>query len=153
MSIQQIKDLPVLNIAAANCHLYLWTINKYLRETFEIVDAWGFKFSCMLTWCKPRHGLGLGGAFVQTTEHLFFCRRGSLPSKTRIDATWFELKRGRHSEKPQFFRIMIEEVSGDLPRIELFARVKYAGWDVWGNQVDNGGHVTPQQLWLEGVEY
>ena len=71
---------------------------------------------------------------MQTTEHLLFCRKGTLEAKKRIDTTWFAYKRERHSKKPDEFRKMIEEVSPGK-RIELFAREKVAGWDVWGNEV------------------
>ncbi len=144
MTIKEIKELPVSSITDKNCHLYLWTINKYIRQSYEVAEAWGFKPSCLLTWCKPKHGLGIGGTFVQTTEHLLFCRKGILKSPKRIDTTWFEHKRLRHLEKPQYFRDLILIASGDLPRIELFARPpkdrlfedeSYKGWDVWGNEV------------------
>lgn len=134
MSIEQIKSMPVKEIAEKDCHLYLWTINKYIPESYDIANAWGFKVSCLLTWCKPSHGIGLGGAFIQTTEHLLFCRRGSLATQTRIDTTWFHHKRLKHSEKPYLFRQLILNVSGDKSRIELFARERELGWDFWGNE-------------------
>jgi N6-adenosine-specific RNA methylase IME4 len=134
MSIEEITALPVQNLSAKDCHLYLWTINKYIPETYAIAKAWGFEPSCLLTWAKPPHGIGLGGTFVQTTEHLLFCRKGTLQASKRIDTTWFECPRGRHSEKPDEFRKMIEEVSPGK-RIELFAREKVRDWDVWGNEV------------------
>lgn len=137
MNIGQIKALPVNELAEKNAHLYLWLINKYIIEGYEIAKEWGFKPITLLTWCKPPHGLGLGGAFVQTTEYLLFCRRGSLATQRRIDTTWFENERHRHSEKPHFFRDIIKDVSGDLPRIELFARERVFGWDVWGNEVES----------------
>ena len=144
MTIDKIKSLPVKDIAEKNAHLYLWTINKYIYESYEVAKAWGFNVSCMLTWCKPRHGIGIGGTFIQTTEHLLFCRRGTLTAKKRIDTTWFEHKRLSHSSKPPMFGDMIVETSGDLPRIELFARQQTPGWDCWGNEVESSGaNVTP----------
>jgi N6-adenosine-specific RNA methylase IME4 len=134
MSLGEIAALPVDKLAADNSHLYLWTINKYIKETYDIARAWGFEPSTLLTWCKPKHGIGLGGTFIQTTEHLLFCRKGTLNANKRIDTTWFEYPRGRHSEKPDEFRKMIEEVSPGN-KIELFARIKSEGWDVWGNEV------------------
>src|SRR3990167_2618665 len=134
LNIQQITEIPVLNLAAENAHLYLWVINKYIKESYDIARAWGFEPSSLLTWTKPPHGIGLGGTFIQTTEHLLFCRRGNLEAKKRIDTTWFHYKRGKHSVKPPEFRKMIEEVSPGK-RLELFAREKNLGWDVWGNQV------------------
>lgn len=60
----------------------------------------------------------------------------------RIDTTWFQYPRGIHSKKPDEVRTMIVEVFGDLPRIELFARQKTVGWDVWGNELDNDIELT-----------
>jgi N6-adenosine-specific RNA methylase IME4 len=137
MTISEIKSLRVIELAARNSHLYLWTINKYIYESYEIARTWGFRPSVLLTWCKSPHGIGLGGAFIQTSEHLLFCYRGNLRTQTRIDTTWFQYKRREHSVKPSEFRDMIITISGDLPRIELFARKKTHGWDVWGNEVKN----------------
>ena len=134
MSIEQIGGLDVRSISDRNAHLYLWVINKYIAEAYTIAKLWGFKPSCLLTYCKPKHGIGIGGTFVQTTEHLLFCRRGTLTAQRRVDTTWFEQPRLKHSTKPDFFRNLIVEVSGDLPRIELFARQEIQGWDVWGDE-------------------
>lgn len=145
MKLEDIMSLPIKNISDDNSHLYLWTINKYLEQSYGVARQWGFKPSCMITWCKKPHGLGLGGAFVQTTEHLLFCRRGKLKTNKRVDTTWIEHKRLRHSEKPQIFRDLILQASGDLPRIELFARQKKEGWDVWGNEVECDIPLDPKE--------
>lgn len=134
MSLKEIEDMPVESIAGDNAHLYLWTINKYIEDSYRIARKWGFEPTCLLTWCKKPHGIGLGGTFIQTTEHLLFCRKGTLTADKRIDTTWWQYKRGKHSVKPMEFRKMIEEVSPGK-RIELFAREKSEGWDVWGNEV------------------
>lgn len=135
MTLQQITDLPVQNISEKDCVLFLWVINKYIEQSYQIARKWGFNPTCLLTWCKPAHGLGLGGTFVQTSEHLLFCRRGTLKSLQRIDTSWFLHKRHEHSVKPSLFRETITKAFGDLPRIELFARQRVDGWDAWGNEV------------------
>ena len=137
MSVSEIKNLPIKDIAEKNAHLYLWVINKYIPDAYEVAKAWGFKVSCLLTWIKPKHGIGLGGTYVQTTEHLLFCRRGALKAKKRIDTSYFAHKRLRHSVKPYMFRKMIVDVSGDLPRIELFARNTTDGWTSIGDDLDD----------------
>jgi len=137
MTIDEIKTLGVKNIASDNAHLYLWVINKYIEQSYSIARAWGFKPSCLLTWCKKPNGLGLGGAYSQTTEHLLFCRRGVLKARKRMDTTWFTGARSLHSRKPMLFMDMIVDISGDLPRIELFSRRKAMGWSAWGNEVDS----------------
>lgn len=134
MTLDEITNLPIDSLADTNAHLYIWTINKYIPETYQIIASWGFQPSCLLTWCKPPHGIGLGGTYIQTTEHLLFCRRGTLEALKRIDSSWFSYPRGAHSVKPEAFRKMIEEVSPGN-RIEIFARKQSHGWDVWGNEV------------------
>lgn len=112
----------------------------YLRRMREQAEAWGFKPSTLLTWCKPPMGLGLGGTFVNTTEFVIFARRGSLKAQERVPSTWWEWSRpyiGRggptHSAKPEAFLDLVERVS-PAPRLEMFARRNRLGWHTWGNQ-------------------
>ena len=138
MTLREIRWLPVRKMAEDDAHLYLWTINKYLRETYMVADYWGFKPSTLLTWCKNPNGIGLGGTFSLTTEHILFCRRGTLEAKKRIDTTWFNWPRGAHSAKPEAFLDLVEEVSPG-PYLEMFARRNRLGWETWGNEAL--GHV------------
>jgi N6-adenosine-specific RNA methylase IME4 len=133
MSVEEIAALPVRELAAKRAHLYIWTINAYVEETYEIARLWGFKPSTLLTWCKRPHGIGLGGTYVLTTEHVLFARRGVLPAAERVETSWWEWKRGEHSAKPEAFLDMVERVSPE-PRLEMFARRNRLGWDTWGNQ-------------------
>ncbi len=118
---------------ARDAHLYLWTINAYIEDAYWIARAWGFEPSTMLTWGKPRHGIGLGGTYTLTTEHVLFCRRGTLKAKRRVDTSWWDWKRGAHSAKPEAFIDMVESVSPG-PYLEMFARRNRLGWSTWGNQ-------------------
>jgi N6-adenosine-specific RNA methylase IME4 len=134
MSVEEIAALPVGEMAErGGAHLYIWTINAYVEQTYEIARAWGFKPSTLLTWCKTPNGLGLGGTYSLTTEHVLFARRGTLKAAQRIDTTWWHWKRGQHSAKPEAFLDMVEIVSPG-PYVELFARRARFGWDYWGNQ-------------------
>lgn len=133
MSVQEIKELPVRLLAAANAHLYLWTTNKYLRESFAVAEAWGFKHSQTLVWCKTPRGIGPGGAYSNTTEFVLYCRRGSLPYEARADSTWWHFPRREHSVKPPEFLEIVEQISPG-PYLELFARSAREGWDGWGNE-------------------
>lgn len=134
MTLAEIEDMPVSGVAAKDAHLYIWTINKYIEQTYAIARAWGFKPSCLLTWAKKPHGIGIGGTYVQTTEHVLFARRGTCKALRRVDSTWWTWPRGRHSAKPEAFQDMVETVSPG-PRLELFARRERPGWTVWGNEV------------------
>lgn len=142
MTLAAIKALPVADHAAADAHLYLWVPNAFLADSFDVARAWGFKPSQMLVWCKTPRGLGPGGAYANTTEFVLFARRGRLAPITRHPTTWWHFKRpfaGRspvHSRKPDGFQDVIEQVSPG-PYLELFARRRRLGWDVWGDQIDS----------------
>lgn len=136
MTLEAISALPVKELADANAHLYIWTVNAYIEQTYAIARAWGFRPSTLLTWAKAPHGIGLGGAYSLTTEHVLFCRRGTLKANRRMDSSWWQWKRGIHSAKPEAFIDMVEQVSPG-PYVELFARRHRLGWDVWGNESAN----------------
>jgi N6-adenosine-specific RNA methylase IME4 len=137
MTLVEICRLPVRQVAAENCELYLWTTQRYLPSAFRVLDDWGFKYCQILTWCKEPRGLGQGGVYCPTTEFLLLARVGKMPKVRRLDSTWFKVKRTNiHSSKPEFFQEMIERVTRP-PRLELFARRKRPGWDCWGNEVES----------------
>lgn len=140
MTIDQICSLSVP--AGNNAHLYLWATNKHLPNAFKVMHSWGFDYSTTIVWAKNMMGGGLGGIHKVSTEFLLFGTRGSLNSKGSIKGTWHNVKRDYkngypdHSRKPEFFRKLIEAVSPG-PYLEMFARRQAAGWDVWGNEVNN----------------
>ena len=140
MSISDICALPVSEWAEENAHLYIWTINKYVEQSYQVARAWGFVPSTMLVWAKTPFGGGLGGAYGISTEFVLFCRRGILPALSKVVGTWWNWKRTYvngypcHSKKPEQFQSMVETVSPG-PYLEMFARRSRHGWDVWGNEV------------------
>ncbi len=136
MTIEQISNLPISNVADDNSVLFLWTTNKYIENAYGIARAWGFTPSTMLVWCKKPKGRGLGGTFGISTEFLLFARRGSLKAKERHWSTWFEAKRGKHSVKPEVARDIIDKCF-EGNKLELFARHKAMGRDCWGNEVES----------------
>lgn len=136
MTLDEISALPVGEWAEEDAHLYVWTVNKFIEETYALTRAWGFSPGTLLTWCKAPMGYGLGWAHSLTTEHILFCRRGSLPYKKRVDSTWWQWKRGKHSAKPEAFLDLVEQVSPG-PYLEMFARRQRLGWDTWGNEALN----------------
>jgi len=141
MSLPEIAALPVANLAEGDAHLYLWTLNRYLESAYDMARGWGFRPVQLLTWCKSPMGV-IGGAFIQSSEYVLFCRRGRLRHHSRGRSTWFQWPRTRHytesgytqhSTKPEAFLDMVETVSPG-PYLELFARRNRLGWDTWGNE-------------------
>lgn len=126
-------------ISADNAHLYLWSTNNHLIDAFKVMQEWGFRYVTMITWVKDRQGLGQ--YFRGLSEHCLFGVKGRLPykvvgGKRQQGLTAFLAPKGRHSQKPEEMRRMIEKVSYP-PFIELFARERVEGWDAWGNEVQN----------------
>lgn len=139
MKTKDIMALPVRNLIHEDgCHLYLWTTNNFLPDALQVVQAWGFVYVTMITWQKDR--IGLGQYFRGNTEHCIFATTTKrlpykiLEGKRQQGITGFIAERNEHSKKPDEMRKMIELVSY-APRIELFARQEFDGWDSWGNEV------------------
>lgn len=131
MMVDEIAAMPVRDLAAPDAHLYLWTTNRYLRDAFDIVKSWGFRYSETLVWAKPPKGLIGGAAFTIRTEFVLMARRGSLAASERMDRSWWEWPTGAHSAKPDAFLDLVERVSPG-PYVELFCRRPRFGWDSWG---------------------
>lgn len=147
MTLDEIKALPVGEIAADAAHLYLWVPNALLPEGLEVLKSWGFTYKTNLIWEKVRKdggpdGRGVGFYFRNVTEILLF----GVKTKRKND-TFRTLQPGRsqvnllrsmkreHSKKPDEFINLIESCSPG-PYIELFARGTRDNWAMWGNQAN-----------------
>lgn len=74
MGLEDIKALPVRDLAAVEAHLYLWTTAGFLEAAYDVARAWGFAPMYPLLWCKAPKGRGLGGKFQSNVEFCLFCR-------------------------------------------------------------------------------
>ncbi len=136
MSIQELCNLPIRNITQENAVLFLWVTSPLLAECFEVIESWGFKYKSSYIWDKIR---GFVGHYNNVRhELLLICTKGScMPDITsKFDSIQSITKSPNHSEKPEYFRQIIDESYTYGNRIELFARKKSNDkWDVWGNEV------------------
>lgn len=131
--LQAMVEAAPWNPDPTGCHLYLWTTNNFLLDGLWLMEMLGFRYVTMLTWVKPRYGLGY--YYRGQTEPVLFGRLGNtMPPACRSESTLVEAPLGRHSEKPVEFYRKVEAVSPG-PRLEMFARAPRDGWDVWGNEV------------------
>ncbi len=135
MTIEEIKSMPIGELAEEGCHLWLWTTNQFIKQAFEIMESWGFKYLSLITWVKPS---GCGNWFVSRTQHILFGYKDKCQfNKARYKPTVLHTNiPKKHSQKPEEFYELIESIS-DNKRLELFARTKTEGWDVWGNEVES----------------
>jgi N6-adenosine-specific RNA methylase IME4 len=139
MMTDDIKKLPVQDIADDNCWLFMWVTNNFLKDGLEVMEHWGFKYVTNLAWGKDNDGLknefGLGYYFRGQHELCLFGVKGKLKPKVRNESTFILAKKTKHSKKPTRFYEKIERVSHS-PMIELFARNTRDGWDSWGDELE-----------------
>ena len=141
MSIDDICNLPVNDIAAENSILFMWVTLPKLNEFMKVVSAWGFEYkTTAFVWVKKNKKadsffMGLGRWTRANPEICVLATKGKIERKSKSIRQLQVFPLDKHSKKPDQFRDLIVELCGDLPRIELFARQKTPGWDVWGNEV------------------
>ena len=144
MKLEDIKSLPVNDVADEKSHLYLWVPNALLPEGLEVMRAWGFEYKTNLVWEKIRHdgepdGRGVGFYFRNVTELLLFGIKGNknrtlAPGRSQVNL--LRTMKREHSRKPDEFVSLIEKCSPG-PYLEMFARGSRNNWDMWGNQADD----------------
>lgn len=140
MEMKDIKALPVQNIASDSCVLFLWVMNSILPDALDILSCWRFQFKTVaFTWVKTtvtgKYHFG-GGNWTRSNPEL--CLLATKGRPKRISASVRNLivtPLQEHSKKPNEVRESIVQLCGDLPRIELFSRQYYTGWDVWGDEI------------------
>ena len=143
MSNDDICNLAVKDICSEQAHLYLWVTNPFIQEGLNVCKSWGFDYKTLITWIKTyKDGtpeMGMGYYFRGCTEHIIFGVRGKMKCINKTTRNMFqEVNPKAHSKKPAMVKDLIINTSGDLPRIELFARnvgLFSDGWDYWGNEV------------------
>lgn len=133
MTLDRIKAMPIKELCAENAHLYLWIPNGLLQEGLDVIKAWGFTFRSPIYWIKPR--LGLGNYIRNASETCLLATRGHAPVKFHAQPNWLFAPLQDHSHKPEEQYAIIERLSNG-PYLELFARRRQPGWDVWGNEID-----------------
>ena len=134
VALDVLKALPVP--AADDCVLFMWATAPMMPEALELMAAWGFVYKTQCVWTKPK--VGTGYWFRNAHELLLVGTRGQIPAPAPGEqyCSVIDAAVGKHSEKPDAFAEMIEEMFPSQPAIEMFARAPRLGWDVWGNEAD-----------------
>jgi site-specific DNA-methyltransferase (adenine-specific) len=137
---EDIINLPVVEIADKDCILFLWVMNSELPLALRVIEAWGFKYKTVaFTWVKTTKNTYHFGGGNWTRSNPELCLLATRGKVKRISASVRNLiisPLREHSRKPDEIRDLIVQLVGNLPRIELFARTKIEGWDVFGNEVE-----------------
>ena len=142
MRIEDIRALPVQNVAAEDCALFLWVTFPCLLEGLSVIEAWGFTFKTVaFVWVKQNKksdSLFWGmGYWTRANAELCILATKGRPKRQNAGVHQIIMSHiEEHSKKPQEARDRIITLMGDVPRLEIFARQKTEGWDVWGNEVE-----------------
>lgn len=144
LTLDEIKEIPVKDVASDSAHLYLWVPNALLKEGLEVMEAWGFTYKTNLIWYKVRKDggpdrRGVGFYFRNVTEIILFGVRGKnvrTLAPGRSQENMIVKQKREHSRKPDEQYELIEACSKG-PFLEMFARGSRHGWDCWGNQADD----------------
>lgn len=142
MKTKEISLLPIKEISNENSICFMWSTDAHLPDALEVMKAWGFKYKTIAFIWNKKEKSGkqvcfMGQWTMKGSEICLLGTRGKMTQhlKSRNVRQLVEAQRGEHSQKPIIIRQKIIEMFGELPKIELFARQKTEGWDVWGNEV------------------
>ena len=136
MSLDAIKNLKIDELSNEDCSLFLWATHTTLKDAFDVMENWGFKYHCCITWDKG-NGWSANG-FHRRTEFCLYGYKGNINvnQKGNFIPTLVIEKKRKHSQKPDIMRKLLIS-NTPKPRIELFAREKIDDeFDVWGNEVN-----------------
>jgi N6-adenosine-specific RNA methylase IME4 len=130
---EELKKLKVEDISEKDCILFMWTSNPHLDQAIELGKSWGFDYKTVaFVWNKMVHNPGQYN--LSYCELCLLFKKGRIPTPrgARNIKQLVESKRTKHSEKPIKVLTNIEKMFPSQKKIELFARTKNKGWDVWG---------------------
>jgi N6-adenosine-specific RNA methylase IME4 len=131
-----LEDMKRLRVPAAeDCVLFMWATSPKLEDAIELLNNWGFTYKTCMVWVKDQ--IGMGYYARQKHELLLIAAKGGLelPDPGVRPESVFFAPRTDHSEKPEEVYSIIETMYPTYKKLEMFARNKRDGWEVWGDEV------------------
>lgn len=141
MNVKDLCNLQINDLTEKESHLYLWVASAFLKESFEVIESWGFDYKCHIPWLKrTKNGkiwFGMGHYFRHCNELCLFATKGNLRLKNKNTRNFLDAKKpGRHhAAKPDEMYVLIEACS--YPNfLELFATQPRDNWDSYGYEIN-----------------
>jgi N6-adenosine-specific RNA methylase IME4 len=139
MTMAELKSLPVRDLAAPDCMLFMWSVQAMMPHALDLMVAWGFKYKTMGAWAKLSStgkclAFGTGYIYRSTAEFYIVGARGSPKIASRDVRNLIVSPTRQHSRKPDEMKRNIERLHPDCRRAELFSRESSDGWEGWGNE-------------------
>lgn len=146
MKYNSLAEIPVSDWAAKDCALFMWVIDSHLPEALKLIEAWGFTYKTIaFSWLKiTKDGLphmGMGYWTRKEQEICLLATRGKPKRGSRGVRQTIMAPKREHSRKPDAQYRRIEALmASDGPKLEMFARQAFPGWDTWGNETEKYQH-------------
>ena len=149
-SLMTLENLGNLTLPSDDdCALFMWVQDAHLHNAIHLGEKWGFIYKTVaFMWDKQNFGMG-----YWTRKGAEICLLFTKGHPKRVSGgvrQFISSKAREHSRKPDEIRNRIVKLMGDIPRIELFARQKTEGWDVWGNEVESDIELISQEGLIKG---
>lgn len=158
MGVDEICALPIANLSAKNCILFMWATYPQMQEALKVIAAWGFKYKTIaFQWVKLNRNVKLNNFTIATvqdilhktcffglgrwtrgnTECCLLATKGTPHRQNNSVSQLVFAPLTRHSSKPPEVRDRIKILmgGGGTRSLELFAREQVEGWDCWGDEV------------------
>lgn len=146
MEMDDIAALPVADLAADDCCLFLWFVWPTLPDAIKLIEQWGFAYkTCAFAWIKADPyrlfaleediRMGLGYWTRANSEACLLATRGKPKRQDNTVRQGIIAPIREHSRKPDGIHERIERLVGG-PYLELFARQQRSNWTAWGNETD-----------------
>lgn len=137
MTLADICALPVADLAAKDCCLFLWCTWPLLREGLDVLQSWGFAFKTGGAWHKVTKGgktaFGTGYRVRCASEPWLLGFRGN-PKNSRGHRNIIMGEVREHSRKPESAYEWCRTYLPDVMRADVFSRQPRDGWHTWGNE-------------------
>jgi N6-adenosine-specific RNA methylase IME4 len=163
LTIAELAALPVGEVAADDCALFLWTTWPFVEDAMYLIKEWGFKLKTGLPWVKassiepageafpstdddnnseikpkgkfkPKYGVGYW--LIGCSEPILVASRGR--AAVRTTKIGLLSRNAEHSRKPDTLYELAEMFP--KPRLEIFARRPREGWAIVGNEAEGDEH-------------
>ncbi len=120
--------------------VFVWAIDRWLHEAEELFTAEGFRLHARMVWDK---GNGVAPAFTVrfAHEYVLWMYRSPMPQiavSMRGKFTTVIRERSRaHSQKPDVFYELVEDLYPDAIKYDVFARGQRVDWKAVGDEADS----------------